>query len=222
MKLPLTYDNYIFDLYGTLVDIHTDESDTAIWEKLAMFYGYYGALYEAKELKARYETLVKSSEAELKKKLEDMDIEKQNEASDAQFAISYAHEASPEIHIEDVFEKLYEEKGVNPTKELSVHTGQFFRVMSTEYIKLYPGTKEMLKELKKAGKNVYLLSNAQRIFTAYEIDVSKSLFIGNDSTTDIKGAKECRMDAFYVKSNISPKDDMTHDADYIIDNFTNW
>ena len=39
MKLPLTYDNYIFDLYGTLVDIHTDESDTAIWEKLAMFYG---------------------------------------------------------------------------------------------------------------------------------------------------------------------------------------
>ena len=36
MKLPLTYDNYIFDLYGTLVDIHTDESDTAIWEKLAI------------------------------------------------------------------------------------------------------------------------------------------------------------------------------------------
>ena len=72
MKLPLTYDNYIFDLYGTLVDIHTDESDTAIWEKLAMFYGYYGALYEAKELKERYETLVKSSEAELKKKIESL------------------------------------------------------------------------------------------------------------------------------------------------------
>ena len=79
-------------------------------------------------------------------------LKSQNEASDAQFAISYAHEASPEIHIEDVFEKLYEEKGVNPTKELPVHTGQFFRVMSTEYIKLYPGTKEMLKELKVAGK----------------------------------------------------------------------
>ena len=53
MKLPLTYDNYIFDLYGTLVDIHTDESDTAIWEKLAMFYGYYGALYEAKRSEER-------------------------------------------------------------------------------------------------------------------------------------------------------------------------
>ncbi len=228
---------YLTSTVRSWIFTQTDESDTAIWEKLAMFYGYYGALYEANELKERYETLVKSSEAELKKKIEKSD-------ADAQFAISYAHEASPEIHIEDVFEKLYEEKGVNPTKELSVHTGQFFRVMSTEYIKLYPGTKEMLKELKKAGKNVYLLSNAQRIFTAYEmrrldifdlfddvfissdyntkkpdirfykelinkhdIDVSKSLFIGNDSTTDIKGAKECRMDAFYVKSNISPKDD---------------
>lgn len=30
------------------------------------------------------------------------------------------------------------------------------------------------------------------------------------------------MDAFYVRSNISPKDDTAHDADYIIDNFTNW
>ena len=60
------------------------------------------------------------------------------------------------------------------------------------------------------------------LINKHDIDVSKSLFIGNDSTTDIKGAKECLMDAFYVRSNISPKDDTAHDADYIIDNFTNW
>ena len=52
MKLPLTYDNYIFDLYGTLVDIHTDESDTAIWEKLAMFYGYYGDCMRQRSLRS--------------------------------------------------------------------------------------------------------------------------------------------------------------------------
>ncbi len=144
-----THDNYIFDLYGTLVDILADESDTAIWEKLAMFYGYYGALYEAGELKERYETLVKSSEAELKKKIEKSD-------ADAQFAISYAHEASPEIHIEDVFEKLYEEKGVNPTKELSVHTGQFFRVMSTEYIKLYPGAQRRCSRNLRRRERIYI------------------------------------------------------------------
>ena len=28
------YDNYVFDLYGTLVDIHTEENDAKVWEKL--------------------------------------------------------------------------------------------------------------------------------------------------------------------------------------------
>ena len=31
----MKYENYIFDLYGTLVDIHTDEEKTELWEKLA-------------------------------------------------------------------------------------------------------------------------------------------------------------------------------------------
>ena len=47
----MKYENYIFDLYGTLVDIHTDEEKTELWEKLAQFYGYYGAVYTAEELK---------------------------------------------------------------------------------------------------------------------------------------------------------------------------
>ena len=29
--------NYIFDLYGTLVDIHTDESMPALWKRMALF-----------------------------------------------------------------------------------------------------------------------------------------------------------------------------------------
>ena len=33
----MKYENYIFDLYGTLVDIHTDEEKTELWEKLAQF-----------------------------------------------------------------------------------------------------------------------------------------------------------------------------------------
>ena len=45
------------------------------------------------------------------------------------------HEAHPEIKLENVFKKLYEEKGVNPSDELVIHTGQFFRVLTTEYIK---------------------------------------------------------------------------------------
>ena len=41
--LPKHYENYVFDLYGTLVDIHTDEEPRELWEKLVLFFGYYGA-----------------------------------------------------------------------------------------------------------------------------------------------------------------------------------
>lgn len=50
----LPYQNYIFDLYGTLVDIHTDEDQPAAWAALARFYSYYGARYAPDELRAVY------------------------------------------------------------------------------------------------------------------------------------------------------------------------
>ena len=34
------YETCIFDLYGTLVDIRTDEEKPGLWEKLALFYAY--------------------------------------------------------------------------------------------------------------------------------------------------------------------------------------
>ena len=50
----MEYKNYVFDLYGTLVDIKTDEEDMNAWSKLSLFYGYYDALYDPEELKERY------------------------------------------------------------------------------------------------------------------------------------------------------------------------
>ena len=50
----MKYQNYIFDLYGTLVDIHTDEDDEKLWEALALFYGKQNANYTAKEIHADY------------------------------------------------------------------------------------------------------------------------------------------------------------------------
>ncbi len=243
--LPMDYEAYAFDLYGTLVDIHTEEDDPILWKKLALFYGYYDALYEPEELKEAYEELVKGKELALKSELEE------NER--------YAHEASPEIEITEVFAELYRRKGVEADEKLAVHTGQFFRVLSTEYVRVYPNTGRMLESLKKAGKKVYLLSNAQRIFTEYEmhvLDIAKyfdgilissdyktrkpdprffdamiekyqldpktTLFIGNDSKTDIAGAQNKGLDTFYVNSNISPKDDSAQSATYVVKKFTSW
>lgn len=232
------YDNYVFDLYGTLVDIWTEEEKTDLWKKFALFYGYHKALYTPMELHDRYHVLVEQG---LKKKK-------------AEESARYAHEAFPELQIEYIFKKLYTEKGVKPSKELVMHTAQFFRVLSTRKLKLYKGVHELLASIKASGKKVYLLSNAQRVFTEYElntldimkyfdgvlissdegirkpdsaffnklkerfgVDFSKSIMIGNDSTSDIAGAKAVGMDALYIRSNISPKNDPTPDCKYVFE-----
>lgn len=56
------YQDYIFDLYGTLVDIRTNEKKQALWNGMRLFYGYYGAEYTPEELKASYGALVSAKE----------------------------------------------------------------------------------------------------------------------------------------------------------------
>ena len=54
------YKNYIFDFYGTLVDILTDEKDPALWDKLAQLYQAYGADYKGEGLRKSYAKRVAS------------------------------------------------------------------------------------------------------------------------------------------------------------------
>lgn len=238
----MKYESYIFDLYGTLVDIRTDEEKKELWSKLALFYGYYDAHYTPEELKRRYNALVSGKEEQLKHRLNQM-TEKRDDV----------HESHPEIRIEQVFGALFEEKGVMADEELVVHTGQFFRILSTEYVRLYDGVIKMLEALKASGSKVYLLSNAQRIFTEYEMhtlgiasyfddifisseygvkkpdirffekmiqkhrtDVTKSIMIGNDAKSDIWGAKNVGLATCYIHSNISPDTPVMPDADYVL------
>lgn len=229
------YKNCIFDLYGTLVDIHTNEKKEELWEKLAMLYRYYGADYETEELRTMYAILVKG---------------KQKKAAEAVF--SGKKKIYPEIKLEEVFQELYLLKNVKATMEQAVYTGQMFRILSTEYIRLYEGTAEMLKALQDNGKKIYLLSNAQRIFTEYEIralglepffekiylsseygwqkpdlrfynillaecqlSVKESVMVGNDGVCDIQGAKEAGLSTVYIHSNISP-DEPLPKADHVL------
>ena len=48
------YRNYIFDFYGTLADIRTDEEDSRAWETLALLYGERGAVYLPGELRREF------------------------------------------------------------------------------------------------------------------------------------------------------------------------
>lgn len=144
----MKYKNYIFDLYGTLIDIHTDEDSLYLWKKMSSLYDTYGCKYKPLELKKKYKEYCKNEIKRLSKK-----------------------DRVIEIDIDKVFLKLLKDKNKSikiSKKELS-NIALIFRILSRDYMKLYDGVLETLNTLKKKGCHVYLLSNAQRSFTYPEI-----------------------------------------------------
>ena len=229
------YDTCIFDLYGTLVDIRTDESAPGLWEKLALFYSYCGASWQPEELRNACERLTLSMSEGRRGLRRD------------------SHEAFPEIRIEDVFRELFRRKDVEPDDTLVIHAGQFFRVLSTRRLRLYDGTAEMHSAVSAAVKKLYLLSNAQKIFTLYEMRAlgisscfdgiyissehgckkpdqlffekllseyqirrETAIMIGNDGVCDISGAKQAGLHTVYVRTDISPEEPLP-DADHVLE-----
>lgn len=213
------YKNIIFDLYGTLVNIHTNENKSNLWKKLSLFYSYNGANYKPNEMKKAYVTKVKNK-------------------TDENTKTKY-----PDINLPLVFRELYADKGVNVDKELVSYSMRLFRSLSTEYIGLYPGVKSLLNELKSRNKKIYMLSNGQREFTVPELNYlgihdyfdglysssdieickpdkaffnylienehlnkEESIFVGNDDVCDVEGSKAASLeDCIYIHSNLSRK-----------------
>ena len=159
------YDNYIFDLYGTLIDIHTDEQQPLLWEKMAEYLDeHFEAKYEPSALRKRYLEICKDEEDKLQAK---------------------NHARWPEIRIENVWIRLIDEKREkicteSVTAEIKNDHAYaedeiralciYFREESRDKLVVYDGVLETLDKLKKAGKGIYLLSNAQRVFTEKELE----------------------------------------------------
>jgi len=225
----------IFDLYGTLVDIRTDETCSAVWEQMAVYYIRHGTPYAPEELRAAYQRLTAAAEREALVQCRD---------------VPYIY---PEIQIEFVFLRLFQEKGVHVDMPSAIRAAQAFRRYSTEYIRLYDGAENLLRALREAGRHVWLLSNAQSCFTMtelkklnllslfdgiclssdcgckkpdrrffeillrkYSMDPTHAIMIGNDGVCDIQGAKAAGLSTLYVRSNLSPME-ATPRADYVVE-----
>lgn len=212
------YTDLVFDLYGTLVDIHTEENDL-VWEKTALYFGFYGAPVTGPDLKKAFQQAIAQREAEA----------------------GQSYECFPDIPFEQVMAQLLQQRGVANADSVGFHAAQMFRISSIEYLRLYPGVKKALVTLRSKGYRLWLLSNAQRVFTAYELrslglgeefdgvlissdygyrkpdvrffqallhehslDPSTCLMIGNDRETDIAGAMAAGMDTLYMHTNLTP------------------
>ena len=222
----------LFDLYGTLVDIHTDENQPSLWRRMAGFTARAGAGYEAKELHEAWLRLAAAEEARLAAR--DRGIPG----------------ACPEIDLKRVFAALYAEKGVAADEALLAETAWFFRRASTTHLRLYAGARELLDGLRASGRRVFLLSNAQSLFTRPELELlgladafdgvylsseagckkpdprffrlllererlaaADCLMIGNDPRCDGAGARAVGMETWIIRSAVPPRDAEGYDQE---------
>ncbi|MBP5265657.1 MAG: HAD family hydrolase, partial [Lachnospiraceae bacterium] len=210
----MKYQNYIFDLYGTLVDIRTDEESSMLWEWMAI------------ELQEKYNTFTNGTKLQ-----EDYlrMVKEEEEVLAAQNGSAY-----PEIQIEKVWNRILDGScSMEDTKKVC----QTFREMSRARLEVYPGVQEVFGAIRAAGGRIFLLSNAQWIFTEAELrmcglrdsfddifissdlgikkpdrdflrklmekhnlDVQDTVMIGNEVKADVGIATAVGMDAIYLNT----------------------
>lgn len=214
--------NYVFDLYGTLVDIHTDEGNGKFRKAVERYFGRADFWDEYFRLCAEADT----------------------------------GEENCEIDLKPVFKAILN----GADDERVAEAAEFFRKKSRRRLKVYRGVYKLLRALKRGGGRLYILSNAQAVFTYRELkelkltgyfdgvslssdfgkkkpareffsdglekfglDPRETVYIGNDFKADILGAKGAGICAAYIKSNLSPAvDDLAEAAgvaDFATDRF---
>ncbi len=176
----MEYRNYIFDLYGTLIHIRTDEWSKTFWKKLAAYYACFGADYEPEKLHEAYDLEIRKEEKRIIQGFKSKGISCTYPEVDLTriFASLLLH--APQRHPSEAGDRLPSELKDTPyadplqipsLKAWSMGTAHFFRITSRKRFGLYPGTLKTMKSLKDKGCGIYLLSNAQRSFTMSEMEV---------------------------------------------------
>lgn len=206
--------NFLFDIYGTLIDIRTDEGAPSFQKNFLSECGY---LFGTADFFKEYFRLI--AEEEAKEKYREADVIK-------------------------IFSDIAEIGGRELSAEQAFFAAREFRRLSTQKFKLYPHVKSALNALKGAGGKIYIVSNAQACFTLdelkragidkiadgielsssfgykkpspkffsyalkkYSLNAEESVYIGNDISCDIIGARGVGLKTVYIHTAISPASD---------------
>jgi putative hydrolase of the HAD superfamily len=150
----------LFDIYGTLIDIHTNEQRDDIFETLSRFLGYRRLVVSPTALKELYFSELHQ-----------------------QFARS--RERFPEVDVARAFERALSDQSRNADRFLTVLVTQLYRSLSRERFGLFPDTFWTLTEFRKRYR-LGIVTDAQRLFSCPELrmlrieDFFDSIVISSD------------------------------------------
>lgn len=223
----------LFDLYGTLIDIETDESMEEIYRGIAHYLTYHGVCLHRWEVRDRYYRIMKQQKEE-------------------------GGEEFPEIDVEAIWGALLREEGINAAPErrrLALILAHIYRGISRKRLQLYPGVKSVLDGLRLSHR-MALVSDAQTCYALPEmkalgldgyfepviisahygfrkpdgrltekaLDIMKLMpdeviYVGNDMYRDIYGASRLGIKTIFVDSNQGDKFHESVAPDYIAHRF---
>lgn len=223
----------LFDLYGTLIDIRTDESREDIYRTIAHYLTYHGIYLHRWAVRDRYDALVKRQKEGRKEKY-------------------------PEIDVEALWNGFLMAEGMQSATErrkLSTVLAQLYRAISRKRLRLFPDVKKVLDELRPAYR-LALVSDAQPCYLLPEVkavgldgyfdpliisapfgfrkpdgrligkaldlmnlSAAEAIFIGNDLFRDIYGAQRLGIRTIFVDSDQGEKSCENVSPDYIARHF---
>jgi putative hydrolase of the HAD superfamily len=223
----------LFDLYGTLIDIETDESLEEIYRGISHYLTYHGVYRHRWEVRDRYYEIMK----------------KQKEEGGEKF---------PEIDVVAIWRSFLRQEGIEDplaSRELATILAQIYRAISRRRLQLYPDVKTVLDDLRLIYR-IALVSDAQPCYALPEIKavgldgyfdpliisapygfrkpdarlIGKALdalklgsaeviCVGNDMYRDIYGASRLGIKAIFVDSNQGTKSYENVVPDYVAHRF---
>ncbi|MHB9098422.1 MAG: HAD family hydrolase [Syntrophales bacterium] len=224
----------LFDLYGTLIDIETDESMEEIYRVIAHYLTYQEIYLHRWEVRDRYYQIMRE----------------QKEAHSEEY---------PEIDVERIWNAFLEREGMPADAErgrLALTLSQIYRGVSRKRLQLYPDVREVLDEL-CPGYRLALVSDSQpgyalpemkavglsgyfdpviisarygfrkpdrrlieKALDIMKLQPSEVIFVGNDMYRDIYGASRLGIKTIFIDSNQGDKRHEKTTPDYVAYRFT--
>jgi putative hydrolase of the HAD superfamily len=228
----------MFDIYGTLIDIETDERDWRVYLNLANYLSYRGLKLSADEIKGFY-------------------FEKINEQ------IEKSEEKYPEIDVKKIWRDLIIEFQNPDIYKLNLEQSSFLedlvvlhRALTLKKLKPFPGTFDTLSQLKSSFR-LGIVTDAQQEYAISELKIvgihslfnsiiisgdfgfrkpdqrlfnkclsklgvspEEALFVGNDAYRDISGGRSLGLKTCLVMSEYGSKDTKNAEPNFRINNIT--